>query len=572
MKHLLFTCFWGLLCLCAHAQHACDSLIFQVKTPSGTTTYPYGECGFTVPWWSNGPITAPTCLPLAWAYDITPDSLCCDSIPNNLTGTAALIRRGGCESSTKALRAEGAGAAAIVIINHYNSPDDTNCSPLLPGTEDLTPLDQAPVFLLCRKAGEQITAALKAGLPVEICFARASLRCPTAEYSYATPVSQAGPMDLFSVLYRNRTASPQADVVCKADIVAPDGKLTTLTAALGAVAAGEERLVRFPTYDAPKLEGKFRVTYSNDQFTERYDTVRREFVQTKYTYATDNLQPNGSIGPSQQQFADAGYKCQSGGMVFTGPKGLIVLYASFGLGNASEIAVGDPAADVINVLLYDNDANDDGKADFDTAFTDLFPVAFADYFFKSTQAPNALIYTELESLNGIPKVELKPNHLYMISILYDGNIANTGNPPTFTCSKPVYYPQFPDVGLHTPLLLDELYGGWPNATLVTRLYEEGFLPTISTNQPSRLSEARYAVTPNPANDVVRLNLELEGVNKSVAATLIDFQGRAVSTQVARDIQNDQITFDATKLPSGAYSLWIRTSNEGSTMAKLMICH
>jgi hypothetical protein len=494
-----------------------------------------------------------------------------------LTGKAALIRRGGCEFGTKALRAEWAGASAAIIINHYNNPLDKGCTPLgSSGTDD--PLISIPSFLLCRNVGEQIEAALKAGGPVELCVTRASLRCPTAEHSYAIPSSQAAPMDLISVLYKNRTAQPQAGVLCKVDIISPAGKLTTLIVDAGNVEAEEEVLVRFPTYDAPAIMGKFRAVYSNNQFTETFDTLVREFMHTQGTYATDNLKPTGSIGPSSQQFSDAGRKYQTAGMVITGPKGFAPKYASFGLGNASAVAVGDPAVDVVSVVLYDNDVDENGQADLGATFGNLLPVAFADYQFSNENA-NEIICAELTSLEGLPQIELKANHLYLISILYDGNLADQNTSLTFTCSDKVFYPNFANTGFHTPLALDQIHDGWDTATVVTRL-REGLLEwgaweiscVLTSTKNLRLSEAKYTIMPNPANNVVRLNLQLGSVNKSVAATLIDFQGRAVDTQVVRDFQNGQLTFDATEMPSGAYMIWIRTSDEGSTMAKLMICH
>ncbi|HND89870.1 MAG TPA: T9SS type A sorting domain-containing protein, partial [Saprospiraceae bacterium] len=413
--------------------------------------------------------------------------------------------------------------------------------------------------------------------PVEICFLLPSMKDPTAEFSYATPVSQHAPLGLMTVQYTNRSGADQADVRFKADVVDPAGTVTSFTTTVDLMPAGTaDTLINFDEYDVPAVEGKYKVIYSNNKYTKSRDTLVREFVMTRYTYATDNLKPSGSVGPSDQQFLDAGFKYQTAGMVVTGPNGITVERASFGMGNASAIAVGDPAADIVNVLLYDNDANDDGQADLDAGFSDLFPVAFADYQFSKEKA-DSLVYPKLESLAGEPEVTLKPDHLYMISILYDGNAAGLGKSLSFTRSSQVPYPQFVGIGLHTPLLLDDLYSGWGGATVVTRLHEKGFNPgndpyLVSSTKNVRLPETKFNVTPNPANDIVRLNLDLEGVNPSVAATLLDFQGRAVSTQVVRNFQQGQITFDAAKLPSGAYTLWIRTSNEGSTMAKLMICH
>ncbi|MBK9013681.1 MAG: hypothetical protein IPM82_06115 [Saprospiraceae bacterium] len=60
--------------------------------------------------------------PIAWAQGIDSlgnetDSLACDSMAVDLTGKIALIRRGTCEFGWKALRAQEAGAIAVIITN-----------------------------------------------------------------------------------------------------------------------------------------------------------------------------------------------------------------------------------------------------------------------------------------------------------------------------------------------------------------------------------------------------------------------------------------------------------------------
>jgi hypothetical protein len=558
-------------------------MIVQVKTTTGTVSFTQGACGYGIPNpdlnWGGG-VEDDFCAQAAWGKD----SLACAPLTNSLAGKIALVRRKTCNFSLKAYHAQQAGAKAVIILNHFDNATETDCFFILMNAGDSATAVTIPAIFATRAMGNVIENAIKNGTLQEICFVLPTLKEPSAEFSYATPVSQHSQLGLMTVQYTNRSKADQSDVVFKADVIDPTGAVTSFTTTSATVGAtATDTLINFDEYEVPAIEGKYRVVYSVNKYTAPKDTVVREFVQTRYTYATDNLRPNGNVGPTDQNFADSGFKYQTAGMVATGPNGIIVSHASFGMGNANTIAVGDPAADIVNVLLYDNDADDNGEADLDASFGDLFPVAFADYVFTGTEKADSLLYPKLESLAGDPKVELKPDHLYLISLLYDGNLAGVGKSLTFTSSTQVPYPQFVGIGLHTPLLLDQMYSGFSGSTIVTRLHEEGFIPpgpgvpsndpflTTSTKNP-RLSEARYAVTPNPANDVVRLNLQLEGVNKSVAATLIDFQGRAVDTQIARDIQNGQITFDATKLPSGAYTLWIRTSNEGSTMAKLMICH
>ena len=548
-------------------------VIIQVKTKSGTTAFTQGSCGYGIPattaTWA-GSVTEGICGQGKWGKD----SLACAPLSNSLAGNIGLVRRKTCNFSLKAYHAQQAGAKAVIILNHSdNLATEDDCFIIGMTAGDSAAAVTIPAIFASRGMSNYIDDALKAGELIEICFALPTIKNGTAEFSYATPVSQHDRLGLMTIEYTNRSGADQSDVIFKADVIDPTGLVTSFTTAVPVVTAtAADTLINFDEYDVPALEGKYKVVYSVNKYTESKDTVVREFVLTPKTFATDNLNITGSIGPSDAQFGTANLRYQTAGMVFTGPDGFIASYASFGLGNAAAIAVGDPAADVVNVILYDNDADENGETDLtDAGFGDLIPVAYVDYNFTAAEPVNVPIYVKLEDLTGGIAVTLKPNHFYMISMLYDGNTAGSGQSLAFTRTSQVPYPQFTGIGLHTPLFLDQMYSGWNGATVVTRLHEEGFEPS-STKEHPRLSDSKFNITPNPANDVVRLNMELAEINPSVAVSLIDFQGRVVSTQVQRNFQNGQISFDAKSLPSGAYSAWIRTSKEGSTMAKLLICH
>ena len=97
---------------------------FVVEAPSAIAgTYDYGTMAAgTVGIW--GPTLASDVRgEVVWAFDAT-DSLACTEVMGDLTGKLALIRRGVCGFSTKIWNAELAGAAGVIIVNHYDNPDD----------------------------------------------------------------------------------------------------------------------------------------------------------------------------------------------------------------------------------------------------------------------------------------------------------------------------------------------------------------------------------------------------------------------------------------------------------------
>ncbi|HND87679.1 MAG TPA: hypothetical protein PK971_05085 [Saprospiraceae bacterium] len=455
-------------------------LTVRLRTAQGDVFFKRGPCGFdiTAPSAAWGAaLSSDVCGAPKWAQD----SLACDPLSNSLAGNVALIRRKDCHFGMKASHAQAAGAKAVIILNHFDSTSDTDCTVvMMDSKEDAIPPIVIPVIFASRHMANIIEQGLRSGTLIEVCFLPHTLRYPVAEFAYATPLSQRrdrlGPV---VVMYTNRSKTTQHNVVLKAEVTDPSGAVKSLVTTLPQVGPNAyDTLVGFDGYQMPDLPGRYRVVYSSSAYTLPKDTVVREFVQTRYTYATDDLRPNGSTAPNLQQFRDAGYRYEVGSAVLTGPKGMTAEYVSFGLGNASDVAVGNPAADLVTVLLYDNDSNNDGVADMQETFWDLSVVAHGRYPF-SHEKPDSLVYIKLESLMGDSAVLLQPNHLYMLTLVYDGNLAGTGKPLRFTCTDKVYYPHILSLGRRTPLLSDALYGGWNTATAVIRLHEKGFDPRLS---------------------------------------------------------------------------------------------
>jgi hypothetical protein len=98
---------------------------------------------------------------LALAYDgsATADSLCCEAIINRseIEGKIAVLYRGACNFSLKALNCQDSGAVAVIIINN------TSVAPIQmgPGTFGLDVT--IPVFLVAQAGGQAIAAALGNG-------------------------------------------------------------------------------------------------------------------------------------------------------------------------------------------------------------------------------------------------------------------------------------------------------------------------------------------------------------------------------------------------------------------------
>lgn len=538
------------------------------------STFRKGDCGFSAADGWGGAVVGDFCLPIVWAYDITPDSLGCDSIANNYAGKMVMIRRGACEFGLKGLNAQKAGANAVAIVNATlaaNPNAGNDCS--APGMGAGAVGDQVtiPQVMFSRIMADQIDAAIKAGQQPEICFRRLSLYDPTAEYSYATPVGQGVPSELIAVNCVNRSGLDQ-EFIGKCVVTDPAGTVTEILSEPIFIAADADSLITFATSYTPPagLTGLYNLQFSADKATGLGDTVFRSFRITPHTWATDNLVRNGGAF-NDASFLAGGNIYQTGSVVVTGTGGEVKL-VTFGIENAAAMAdTLTPETNIVNVLLYDADANDDNINDLGTGttiFDDVTIVSFAEVLFDRNTT-NELQNVELIPIDG--DNILKPNHLYYISLKYDGSSNSTypGKSISFSTTGQVYYDQ--RIGLHTPLRLDNSYSGWGGATVITRLHEAPYDPTVTVNA-NILDKVKYSVTPNPTADWVNLNLELKGENKTVNVEIIDNMGRTMTSQAKKNFKNGRVSFDSRSLPSGNYYVYVRTSDEGSAMVPVMICH
>jgi hypothetical protein len=191
------------------------------------------------------------------------------------------------------------------------------------------------------------------------------------------------------------------------------------------------------------------------------------------------------------------------------------------------------------------------------------------YSVNGTEAPDSLFSVSLDDLNnpGTFEVALKPNHPYYISLSYDGVAAGTGIMPRFSNSLDEFYLNFPT----TPLYLGSLFtGGWAGAIVIQRLQMKGFDPNIVKTTVAQL-DVDIELLPNPAVDVVRVNLDFGKTTNTATVSLMNSLGQVMRSERLSNFQNGQLTFNVNDLASGTYLLSIRTP-EGVAIRKVAVCH
>ncbi len=551
------------------AQTQDNGFLLRVTIDGVSSTYAQGECGWGYALF-GGVVTEDICGTPEWARSVVSDTLGCDTITQSLAGKWALVRRKTCNFSLKAYYAQQAGAEAVIILNHFDNVADNGCTPLYMSAGTNADLVTIPVISVGRDIGTKIDEALAAGKTVETCFVFPRLYNAVAAYHYATPVTQIDTLNNIGVRFVNREVNDVSNVVITAEVKDPNGVKTVLQTPLSSVSAGVDTFVYLPAY-LPTVLGRYDVTYSNSYYTEPRDTVKRAFQITPYTFATDNLKidPLG-VSSTAEVFAASNFQQQSGGLCLTGPNGGIGAFATFGIANAAAIA--GTGADDITVILYDGDPDNDGVIDLTGGFTDLDNLpggqaGFGTYTMTGLEPVDSLITIPLTDFSNGDPVVLKARHPYYISLLYNGSNGTTGSNIAFSNTVDELYLNFPT----TPLFLDQLYSGYSGAAIIQRLQMEGYPANLVSVKPTFLDASKVVIAPNPANDQIRLDINLAKVNDAVTVSLIDWTGRFVSTQLLKNFQNGQTTFDVSTLPSGTYLVQV-SAGEGVTMRKVSVCH
>ncbi|MCC7505918.1 MAG: T9SS type A sorting domain-containing protein [Saprospiraceae bacterium] len=557
-----------------------DDFIFQILSPNSiATNYVAGDaCSFggTSGWGID--LTEEVEGELVWYRDAVGDSLACGPAGIDLTDKIVLIRRGTCSFSLKAYNAQQAGAKAVIIVNHYTTASDAACT-----LYNMTGLDSAalvtiPAIFIPRATGELITPVLDAGQPVFVKFALPRFYDAAGPYHYATPVSQVDSLVNMGVRFVNRTPATLENVELKAEITEPGGNVVTLTSVIPTVDPAASVFQYFPGYLPPAVLGEFNVEYTNSVYTESRDTLRRKFVHTEYTFATDNLVNDpGGVGTSNANFISGGFLHQEGAICVTGPNGGNATFVTFGISNIDSVYVpnvppGGTAND-INIFLYDGDIDEDGTIDLASSFDDLTQVGYGVYTMTGLEEDGVLIDAPIADLLTGQPVELKPNHVYYVSLYYNGLEAGYGRDMRFMNSpEEWFYLNFPStpLGIGNGTAYTFFDGGWSGADVVQRLQLEGY-STSTSEKPNRLADDQVTITPNPAVDQVRVNIDLAEVSDQVTLTLFDARGREVARQTTSNFQQGQITMNVANQASGMYLLWVRTA-EGSAMRKVAICH
>ncbi len=566
---------FSLLCTEMAAQNGTENsgAVIRVSYGSNSRDFFNGECGYGTANWGGVP-QGKVCAPAAWAYDITPDSLCCDSIPDGqLTGKIAVIRRGACAFSIKALNAQKAGAVAVLIANNYADPAQNACSAINMGaTQPQAGQTTIPCFFMSRQMAEYVDAGLNSGEAVEICIIIPEVRLDRIFFSASskqTPVNQI-PVDTFgfAVWLSNTSSDPRTNVVLDAKVLtANDSVLYSTQLTIPTLDVGiTDSLFVIPGSYAPELPigtYKFLYTANSDPVGSVIPAESRSqtnFYVTERLFAKDD---GATIGFRPGSLGDS---WGVGALYTTNPKvtekyrvkDVEFTFAT----NANEVPVTSVQADVYFFKVKDNVLPDYSNFDNTKFESESFEwQGTAPYQAGSSTTNYQLQTVELINLNtGDFGVELENGKRYVIAVLYSGDFVR------------VFHAFDQDVPLPTPSTLvfngQWFLGGFQGGpSAVLRMY----IDLISTTDEKPLPENVMQVRPNPVANG-RLALQM-GFDRPTDATITiaELSGRVITYEVREGLTNDLLTYSLPQLASGTYLARVATK-EGTLTKKFVVQH
>lgn len=475
----------------------------------------------------------------------------CDTIVNGdaVMGNVALIQRGGCFFSDKVYRAQNVGAIAAVICNHTPGAGVLNMG----SGGDYAGSAVIPSGFISYEDCAMVTAAIENGDEVRITLRKPNLYNGVSAFAKQTPLSQILPLDSLSVSFSNTGDTIIPDALFTLNITAPNGDVFTSTNG-GEIPAASAVSAGFESYTPEEL-GRYEVEFFSNVTA---DTIRDFFMITEHTWALDDDSFEGTAGVSNETFVMDGSKYDMGSYYLTGDAGAIVTHAGFAIGNAAEIATGNPDADAFTMLLYKVGPDVAGNTSTYDGFFEL--VGFGFTSIDGTEAQDEVQVVQLDD-----QWALEANEDYLMVVSYDGSLAGTGICPRYTTGGASVYPLY-----GTTVFTDRLYmGGFiggPNG--VVRMYEEGEFEFVKTENVF-LDKSKIALSPNPVSTSLNVNFDLDKQAEQVDIRIINIQGQTLKRQTLENVFKGDYKVDVSTLAAGSYVL-LTTTPEGRSATQFAV--
>ena len=263
------------------------------------------------------------------------------------------------------------------------------------------------------------------------------------------------------------------------------------------------------------------------------NVISSEFIVTEDLYSKDN----GELDFFTQPAEVVDETWQVGNYYFVPNGGFEAYEASFSVASDGNAHQGQS----VNVFLYEVDEDDDEN------FTDedVNLLGFATYNF-TTEVNGDLVAVELVDLiSGEVGVTLQAGGEYLLMVEY----------------LPEMFGAFSDMPTDYDVATVVKNGGWflggfsGDAVAIARMRIRSVETSVGQVE---LAKANIELFPNPANEAVNANIELETLSSRMEVRVLNTMGQPVNRQVFDNTMGETVRFDVRQYPAGTYFLQILT--------------
>lgn len=565
MRKQLLTLVSGLMTAAAFAQ---GNVVVQVITPSSiagsySNAYAVADDGWSVP-----DLTLPENAvqsELAFGYDgSSADSLGCEALVNGseVAGKIAVIYRGSCNFSLKALNAQNEGALAVLLISNG---DDLNIA--MQGGDyglDVT----IPVVMISQTSGAQIRAVMEVE-PVTAIIGNNYGAFPNNlsvdAFDFLVPAAAAypramaaNPGEFFVSLggfVHNFGSADQGTVRLHATVTQEGTEIYNEVAEVSSLAPGDSAFISLPDLNQDMWDGNYEITYMvesdlEDEFIEDNTyTIPMHFADM-LSYAPVDAVTSKPIAPISVVPAE-----------FEGPYRSCIAMNGANLGRLS-----------VTGMYFTGRTPTDEMEPLDSALTGrlvatyayLWTDVIANAFTIPTDGGLATLdngsYTYTENLQSEPvfipfsePISLANDQRYLFCVETYESIFRHG------WNEDVDYGQNADyIAEPTSLIRDGAtwFNGWNGLGGAPAISVETVVTTsIGIEENDRVELTPF---PNPTRD--QLRIPMKGQTGAAALRIFSLDGQLVSEQKVAVGGNETIVVDLTGMSAGTYQFHMDFEN------------
>jgi hypothetical protein len=351
-----------------------------------------------------------------------------------------------------------------------------------------------------------------------------------------------------SVDITNAGTSNATNVTVTLDITEPSGNVVTLTETLAALNIDSTNTVTFNSRYSPADTGTYTQVFKSS--LSAADTIVKTFNIGANRFRVDR-ESNYSWGSiTDANYSAAGFKVSLGSSYLTGANGAVAKSVTYAMGDNLSSFLGKQL--VLEIRKYPN------VLTTATAVIDSFPIVAVgvDTIDITDTAAYTLNTKTLLDVNTLEDSTILDAYTqYLVLVKYVRAVGDTLSvAPRFAFSGDESF-----ISYGTVVNSDQLYlGGFGGINAVIRLNTNDVLaPTAITNI---ITQSQFNMYPNPAKDLLNVDLNLSETAENATVTMFDINGRIIEQLNYSNVKQQNIQFNVANLSAGFYFVRIQSEN------------